>query len=358
MDILRVVGWEEVKMYNELVKFWGEVLRPMNPPDWKLPNHVSFENDSLYLRCFVEKPDTARVPILILSPNAGHHLNICEPLIQRCLKVDATRGVYVIHWKEPASDSRIKNDSISDMIRNVSACVDAIGGKVHLFGLCQGAWASAIYTALNPDNVLSYTNAAGPIDFCAGEGKIQTICQSLPLSFYSDMVDNGGGVQKGEMQLFGFRAMNPYDRYIADYLDLWYAVCEGSNKDIEKWRRFKEWYDQPLDLAGAWYVEAVDKLFKKNMLVKGELVIDGRKVDLANIKCPIFLIGGENDDITPPCQVFNLEKYVHVPVTAKIIAGAGHIGVFVKASSLDYWENTIIRRLDQIAAGVVTQPEA
>lgn len=334
-------------MLQETMQFWSELLKPYQPQSWTMESQIVFENRSLTLRLFTSHP-SAKIPILILAPNAGHHQNISEPLMTKALAVDPERPVYVVDWKEASADSENRFDSIGDIVSNVGECVRRIGGKVHLFTLCQGAWVGAIYTALNPETVVSYVDAAGPIDFTAGGGKLQDICKNLPMSFYEGMVASGGGIQKGEYQLLGFKALNPYDRYVGDYLELWNAVCEGSEAKIEKWRRFKSWYDQPIDLAGKWYLEAVEKLFKQNLLITGELEILGRKVNLANIKCPVHLIAGENDDITLPEQVFNAEKYVSGPVTKKIIPGAGHIGVFVKSDSLKYWETAILKNLDKI----------
>lgn len=346
-------------MFYETLRFWAEVLRPYQEQQWTLPNTVTFENDSLRLRRF-SASDGGKVPILILAPNAGHHQNISEPLIRRCLGVDPGRPVYVVDWTPPTPYSRNRFDSMNDIAANITACVRRLGNRVHLFTLCQGAWAGAMYAALRPDTVVSYVNAAGPIDFGAGEGKILDICQKLPMSFYKNMVTLGGGVQKGEYQLFGFKSLNPYDRYVADYMDLWFAVCEWDEDKIMKWRRFKEWYDQPVDLAGVWYLEAVDRLFKKNQLIKGELEILGERVDLKNIRCPVFLIAGDRDDITPPAQVFHMADYVSGTTRTKLIENAGHIGVFVKESSLKYWEEAILKDLDIIdrQAGITAGPAA
>ncbi len=332
-------------MIPELARYWTEVLRPYKPLDWSIPNTVAYQNSSVILRRFGDGNNMDKPAIVVLAPNAGHHMNICEPLIKRCLRVDAERPVYLVDWIPPTPDSPNRFDSLNDIISNIAKCVEVAGGKAHLFTLCQGAWAGAIYTALYPDTVLSYTDGAGPIDFCADGGKIQNICQTLPMSFYENMVNLSGGVQRGEFQLMGFKGLNPYERYVGDYLDLWYAVCAEDEKAIEKWHKFKDWYDQPQNVPGVWYLEAVEKLFKNNLLVKGELEVLGREVNLNNIKCPIFLIAGEKDDITPPAQVFHMENHVNMPVTKRIIEKAGHIGVFVKESSLNYWETAIISKL-------------
>ncbi|HXY74307.1 MAG TPA: DUF3141 domain-containing protein [Dehalococcoidales bacterium] len=339
---------KQQNFYTMVSRFWEEALRPAKPMDWSLSNTVTYENDSLKLRCFIASPNNRKLPILLLAPNAGHHLNIAEPLIKRCMKNAPDRALYVVDWLPPTAESLNKYDSMSDIIRNVTICADKIGNHLHLFTLCQGAWVGAIYASLYPDKVVSYTNGAGPIDFLAGGGKIKTFCEAVPMSFFENLVQVGGGVERGEFQLMGFKNMNPYERYFGDYLDLWLAICNGDEGAIKKWHRFKDWYDQTQNLAGVWYLEAVDKLFKRNLLVAGELEILGQKVDLHKITCPVFLIAGDKDDITPPPQVFNMEKYVSGTVKKYLIPGTGHIGVFTKESSLDCWEQAIIHECDNL----------
>ena len=63
----------EVDMYLQMLRFWSEALKPASPPDWNLPNSVVHENASLKLRLFNRGDIAHKVPILLLSPNAGHH---------------------------------------------------------------------------------------------------------------------------------------------------------------------------------------------------------------------------------------------------------------------------------------------
>jgi pimeloyl-ACP methyl ester carboxylesterase len=59
-------------------------------------------------------------------------------------------------------------------------------------------------------------------------------------------------------------------------------------------------------------------------------------IPLSRIKCPIKVIAGAKDDITPPEQLFNIERYVDVSVE-KVLVDAGHIGLFIKPDALKRW---------------------
>ena len=51
----------------------------------------------------------------------------------------------------------------------------------------------------------------------------------------------------------------------------------------------------------------------QNELIDGRLVVDGRRADLANITCPLFLLAGARDHITPPAQLFAAADAVGTP---------------------------------------------
>jgi poly(3-hydroxybutyrate) depolymerase len=87
-------------------------------------------------------------------------------------------------------------------------------------------------------------------------------------------------------------------------------------------------------------LQAVRELFKENRLVKGAFKGLGEPLSLKNIKCPVYLLAGANDDITTKEQVFDTEKCVGTAakdIVKKLVPG-GHIGLFMGARTLrDCW---------------------
>ena len=78
----------------------------------------------------------------------------------------------------------------------------------------------------------------------------------------------------------------------------------------------------------------------KNELVGGTLTVDGEPVDLDAISCPINMLAGATDHITPPAQVFALADHVSTPpadMLARTTTG-GHLGLFMGTEALrDHW---------------------
>jgi poly(3-hydroxybutyrate) depolymerase len=74
----------------------------------------------------------------------------------------------------------------------------------------------------------------------------------------------------------------------------------------------------------------------RNELVSGELWAHGRRVDLADIRCPLYLLAGAKDHITPPPQVFALADFASTPANeiARATISGGHLGLFMGHEAL------------------------
>ena len=326
---------------NKSMEFWTEMSNPPVKKEWTTKNTIKLKLGNTNLRDFsTGKCDN---PILIVDPQAGH-MNVSDygpdqSLAEAALKSGISE-VYAEEWKSCTFDRR--NEGIDDFIISMKKSIEAIGKPVTLIGLCQGGWQSAIYTALYPEHVKKLVLAGAPIDFHACDSKIGAYAKYTPMSVYETAVMMQGGLIRGEYMVSAFKALNPVDRYFIDPLNLWLDIC---NKDenakrsaITRKRNFRNWYEFGVqNIPGKFYLEAV-RMFKDNTLVKGDMIICGRKVDLSTITCPLYLIAGEKDDISPAPQLFNMEKYVNSKEVFKLMVPAGHIGVFMgKKIIQNYW---------------------
>ena len=132
-----------------------------------------------------------------------------------------------------------------------------------------------MYAARYPKKVNALTLAGSPIDTDAGDGQIKKLAHTYPTSFYEELYRN---IEDEEYR--------------------------------NKFEKFESWYEYTIDLPGSFYLQVVKELFKENKLVKGDFIGLGKKLSLKDIKCPVYLLAGERDDITPTEQVFNAEHYV------------------------------------------------
>ncbi len=335
------LGEEGMALFQDNLRYVGEVQEIAAPPepDWGTSNHVLADLNTMRLRDFSRAtPGVGELPILIDAPYAGHSSTIADydkgqSLVETLLDCGLAR-ILVTDWK--SATEAMKDFDIDIYLADLNVAVDTLGGRVHLIGLCQGGWLSAMFAARFPGKVATLVLAGSPIDTAAGNGAIKKLAHELPLSFYEEMVAAGGGRMLGKFMLAGWKSMNPEQQYLGKYLELYEHIEDKSY--IKRTEHFERWYENPIDLPGRWYLQAITELFKENRLAKGTFVALGQTISLGDIKVPLYLLAGESDDITTQDQVFNAEELVGTPkheIVKKLVPG-GHIGLFMGSQTLQH----------------------
>ncbi len=335
------LGEEGMTLFQDNLRYVVEAEEIAAPPkpEWATSNHVLMDLDTMRLRDFSRAaPGVNELPILIDAPYAGHSSTIADyakgqSLVETLLDCGLQR-VLVTDWK--SATEAMKDFDIDIYLADLNVAVDSLGGRVHLIGLCQGGWLSAMFAARFPGKVATLVLAGSPIDTAAGNGAIKKMAHKLPLSFYEEMVAAGGGRMLGKFMLAGWKNMHPDEQYLEKYIDLYQHIEDKSY--IKRTERFERWYENPIDLPGRWYLQAITELFKENRLAKGTFVALGQTISLRDIKVPLYLLAGESDDITTKEQVFNAEELVGTPkheIVKKLVPG-GHIGLFMGSHTLQH----------------------
>ncbi len=305
-------------------------------PVFATANTIVIELHTLRLRDFTKTSPQDECPTLIDAPYAGHTAVIADfhdgqSLVQTLLSNGLTR-VLVTDWK--SATEAMKDYDIDNYLAEINVCVDDLGGRVNLVGLCQGGWMSAMYAARYPHKVRSLVLAGAPIDTSAGDGSIKNMAHELPMTDYEELIMLGGGLMRGRFMLEAWKAMHPGEHYVRKYVDLYEHIDDPAY--VKKKEAFESWYENPIDLPGRWYLQAVQELFKENRLVKGTFKGLGVVLSLKSITCPVYLLAGADDDITTKEQVFDADKYLGTPAgrVVKQLAPGGHIGLFMGARTL------------------------
>jgi poly(3-hydroxybutyrate) depolymerase len=331
------LGAEGLEIFGENLKFVGEAGEISAPPrsTWATENEVVLDLDTMRLRDF-STAGTSGVPVFIDPPYAGHSSNIADyakgQSLVETLRAAGLNRVFAADWK--AATEAMKNFDIDKYLEEINVVVDDLAGKVHLIGLCQGGWMCAMFASRFPEKVKSLVLAGAPIDTSAGHGPIKKLAHTLPLETYEAMVDIGDGRMLGKTMLAGWKDMHPGQQFLGKYIDLFAHIEDKSY--IKRTERFERWYENPIDLPGVYYLQAIKLLFKENRFAKGKFVGLGRKLDLKDITAPTYLLAGDSDDITTEEQVFNAEKLIGTPSSAvvKKVAPGGHIGLFMGTRTL------------------------
>lgn len=339
---------------------WLRTMSSRRPPQWATDHTVVAQWPIARLRDFSGADAGDMTPTLLLPPQAGHDSCIVDydPVqsqVGTALEAGLSR-VLSLDWLGATQET--KNASIEEYVAVVAEAIATVGGRVHLVGDCQGGWLAVIYAALHPDSVETLTIAGAPIDFHAGEPLIHAWMQVLSpgrdLAFYRTVVQANKGILPGEFLLAGFVTMQPHNE-LDRQLQLLVHLHEPEH--VERYRKFDDWFHHCQPIPGAFYLWIVEHLFQNNELVAGTLRVGERTVDLRRITCPLHLLAGKTDHITPPAQVYALADHVGTP-PAEVTTGTttgGHLGLFMGREALqEHWAPQFAR----LAARAVRQPVA
>jgi poly(3-hydroxybutyrate) depolymerase len=309
---------------------------PHSGPEWTTPNVVARELSTVRLRDF--STAAQGVPTLLCAPYALHAADILD-FAARHSVVEALRQggcgrVFVTDWRSATAAMRFY--SIDTYLSELNVLVDDLGGTVDLVGVCQGGWLALTYAARFPRKVRKLVLVAAPVDLAAGESRLSRLAKNTPLAVFQNMVALGEG------RMAGTRLLDLWGSATPDCEDIANSLQVGANSpDFEPLAgRFRDWYARPLDLPGTYYLEAVERLFKRNELAAGSFVALGETIDLARVRCPIYLLAANENDVVAPAQAAATEGLIGTPreQIRTEVAATSHLGLFLGRSVIaDEW---------------------
>ena len=316
------------------------------------PKEAVYQEDGVILYRYtpmVEPP--FRIPLLI-----------CYALVNRPYMVDLqqdrslvrellARGidVYLIDWGYPQRGDRwlTIDDHVNGYMDN---CVDVVRQRhgleqINLLGICQGGTFSMCYTALYPDKVKNLVTMVAPADFhvCDGLLNVWSGCSHGPQSMDVDLMVNALGNIPGDFMNFGFLMLKPFQLNVEKYIGL--ADVLDDEAKLINFLRMEKWiFDSP-DQAGETFRQFIKDFFQANKLIKGEIELGGRRVNLGNITMPVLNLYAEQDHLVPPASSIALEKYVGTRDYTVKGFPAGHIGMYVSGKVQKELPPTIVQWL-------------
>lgn len=281
-------------------------------------------------------------PVLILPPFAGRGGSVTDNLVKKCVEME--RLVYRYELKSATNET--KDLSIGGLTQIVRQCHDTILEEcdteaIDLLGTCQGGWLATIYTSMYPKEVNKLALFAAPINTKTGCGNaIEKYCDTISIPMHKLIVQMNGGIQSGASQWSAFAAQAPEFVYFGRYMNLARHIFNGDDKAVARWRKENAWYDATRDLAGVWFLDALENHFTNNALYEGTWEIYGKRIDLSKIVCPIYVMTGDDDIITSQEQALGIfDKVSSLQKEHISFEKAGHTKVFTGSKELEIFTN-------------------
>ncbi|MEM7465690.1 MAG: class III poly(R)-hydroxyalkanoic acid synthase subunit PhaC [Pseudomonadota bacterium] len=235
--------------------------------------------------------------------------------------------VYLIDWDYPDGSNRQRtlgnyvNRYIGGFVQHICNLYDL--DAINMLGICQGGTMSSCYAALNPDRVRNLITTVTPIDFHTRDDMLSHIFRHVDV----DLLVDGDGNLSGDLLNLIFLSLKPFRLAQQKYVDLIKSSDDAAT--VEMFMRMEHWiFDSP-SLAGQAFKEFAKQFYQTNKLIKGEVEIDGERVDLANLTAPVLNIFGRDDHLVPPPASRALGQFAGTKDYTELEFPGGHIGIYV-----------------------------
>jgi polyhydroxyalkanoate synthase len=247
--------------------------------------------------------------------------------------VEQGHDVYAIDWGTPGDEDRyLTFDTFCDRyLRRAIGRSASISGadRVHLLGYCLGGTLTAIHATLHPERTQSLVALPPPIAF--HNSSLLSIWTRTRTFDVGAIVDAFGNVPWPLMQA-SFHLLKPT-------LNLQKAVglldrAEDSDF-VEGFLAVETWSNDNVSFPGEAYRKYIEELYQKDALVKGELYISGRRVDLSAVRCPTLAITFEHDHIVPKESAQILLQRIGSDAKKLVHLNGGHVGAVVSRRAKD-----------------------
>ena len=234
------------------------------------------------------------------------------------------RDVHLVDWGTP--DEADRERPLSDYaLHAIDGCVDALGGPLDLLGICQGGTFALCYTALRPHKVRALVTMVTPVDFHTPDNLLRQWVRELDV----DLLVRTLGNIPGELLNRVFVALKPLRLGAQKYLDMLDQLDDPQR--TAGFLRMERWINDSPPQAARAFGEFVRWLYQENRLVRGELELDGQKVLLERIACPVLNVFATRDHIVPPSSSLALGEHLAGVDYETLAYDGGHIGIYASA---------------------------
>jgi poly(3-hydroxyalkanoate) synthetase len=316
--------------------------RAPQPPEGATPSEIALELHSVRLRDF--SLAASGVPTLLCTPLALHGAAVADLATGHSL-VAALRGagverLFMADWRTASPEMRYRG--VDDYLADLNVLVDHLGGLVDLVGLCQGGWLSLVYAARFPSKVRKLVMAGAPVDIAARQSALSTVAEATPLAMFKNLVRLGEGRVIGRQVATYWGNDSVAEGDIREALQMLEPIGSPEFASIEA--TFKNWNSWTIDIPGTYYLEIIEKLYKRNELATGCFVALGQRIDLSRLRLPMYLLAGSDDEVVTSEQLFAVAPLVGTPPEqlVKEVTRSNHLGLFMGKRTLEeYWPRIV-----------------
>ena len=276
-----------------------------------------------------------RVPVLLVMSLVSKpyilDLTPGQSLVEFLLK----RGfdVYMVDWGVPRDQDRTLRfeDYVLDFIPECIAKVEEDSGEedVSLVAYCLGGLLALLYAATHPDGPLKNLACFTTPYNMDGMVLMKKWCD--PRYFDVDRIVDTMGNVPPELLYSSFDMLRPASRYFGQ-VKLWDNMW---NDDfVKSYRMFDRWAADQIPFPGEAFRQNTKDLMWENRLYHGTFELNGKRVDVKDVKVPFIHVVAEHDHIVPYESAKDLVHAVGSEDKREVMLKGGHVSLVAGGNAI------------------------
>jgi polyhydroxyalkanoate synthase len=232
--------------------------------------------------------------------------------------------VFIVSWKNPTASDR--EFGMDDYLRlGIRAAADAVSRivperKIHAVGYCIGGTllsiAMAVFAAAADQRLASMTLLAAQQDF-SEPGELSLFISPSQIDML-EAVMNRTGVLKSEQMGATFALLRSRDLLWTPAVNAYVRGKRETPNDLMAWNA------DGTRMPCRMHSEYLRQLYLNNALARGEFSAEGRRVDLAAIALPMFVVGTETDHVAPWKSAYKARGLTRSSDYTFLLTSGGH----------------------------------
>ncbi len=307
------------------------------------PGKVVYQNEIFQLLQFDPATEQVHeVPLLIFPPWINKYYILDLRPENSMIRWLSEQGftVFLASWVNP--DVHLADMTFEDYVRHgayeaVAQVIRQTGSeKVNAVGYCIGgtmlSTALAHMAAEGVEPIASATFFAAQQEF-SDPGELSVFIGDDWLEEIERRIDEGGGVLSGASMAGTFNMLRANDLIWSPFVSNYLMGKDPKPFDLLFWNSDQTRMPKALHL---FYLR---EFYRHNRLARGELEIGGRRLNLGEVRIPIFVQSSEGDHIAPYASVYRGARLFGGSVTF-MMAGSGHIAGVINppgAKKYQHW---------------------
>jgi polyhydroxyalkanoate synthase len=192
--------------------------------------------------------------------------------------------------------------------------------KIHAVGYCIGGTllsiAAAAFAAEGEGPLASATLLAAQTDF-SEPGELSVFISPSQLDMLEAAMSRTG-VLKSEQMGAAFSMLRSRDLLWTPAVNTYIRGKRDEPNDLMAWNA------DGTRMPCRMHSEYLRRLYLDNALAKGEFIAEGRCVDLADIRMPLFVVGTETDHVAPWRSVYKVRGLTRSSDYTFLLTSGGH----------------------------------